>query len=194
MHNIFCLIVPRWTASLLCTCGCGSWCIDGRSDISTYVLMKMITMNETVMILREGKMWRIIIVAIYLCRADVVAQSWPPFAFPHNHKGSLSWTHLTLAHENTAHQLARCHRTAYVWPINSRCRRTADSHPRSSIPGSSTGPIVLRRHQMPPDPNTFPSIFFLQERMNLIYNPFCLFATWCPFTTSTYKNDDWSIK
>lgn len=48
------------------------------------VLMRMITMNETVMILREGKMGRIImmmkviIAAIYLCRADVVAQPRPP--------------------------------------------------------------------------------------------------------------------
>lgn len=39
----------------------------------------MITMNETAMILREGKMGRIIMMmkmiigAIYLCRADVVA-------------------------------------------------------------------------------------------------------------------------
>lgn len=51
----------------------------------------MITMNEMVMILREGKMGRIIMmmkvitVAIYLCGADVVAQSWPS-AFPHGHK------------------------------------------------------------------------------------------------------------
>lgn len=41
--------------------------------------MRMITMNETAMILREGKMGRIIMMmkmiigAIYLCRADVVA-------------------------------------------------------------------------------------------------------------------------
>ncbi len=46
--------------------------------------MRMITINEMVMILREGKMgsiimmMKVITVAIYLCRTDVVPQSRPP--------------------------------------------------------------------------------------------------------------------
>lgn len=73
-------------------------------------------MNEMVMILREGKMGRIIMmmkvitVAIYLCGADVVAQSWPlcfpsrsQMIFPLKHilKHAHTCTCFTLAHTNT---------------------------------------------------------------------------------------------
>lgn len=148
MHKIFCLIVHRRTARPLCTCGCSPWCIDGRSDISTLYCANEDDNDEWDSDDLEGGEDGRDNNCGYLpvqsrCSGAVVA----PFAFPHNHKWSLSWTHLTLAHKSTAHQLARCHRTAFVWPINSRCRRTADSHPRSSIPGSSTGPTVLWRHQ-----------------------------------------------
>lgn len=73
-------------------------------------LMRMITMNETVMILREGKMrgiimmMKVIIGAIYLCRADVVARllspSWSQMIFPSN-TCAYTRTRFTLAHTNT---------------------------------------------------------------------------------------------
>lgn len=91
-------------------------------------------MNETVMILREGKMsgiimmMKVIIVAIYLCRADAVARLLSLTV-----ANDLSLKHMrTLAHTRAhasrsltqtllvVHLLARCHSTTFVKAISGR--------------------------------------------------------------------------
>lgn len=68
--------------------------------------MRTITIKGTVMILREGKMgsiimmMKVIIGAIYLCRADVVAKAGPPSLSLTIANASSTSTRLTPARSN----------------------------------------------------------------------------------------------
>ena len=184
-------------------------------------------MNEAVMMLREGEMGRIImmmkliVVPIYLGRADVVAQPWPlcyPLHFLMIPLNTYAHSHVCACSSRSLTQtlfmpqsLACCHCTTFVKAISSRHQRNADNGTHSSTSCPSTG-ILFPRWAAPRshDCTAFhqtavlsPGPFFKT------HNPFCLpvsmflyTSTRCRFATSANSNThtckhcrlDWKVK
>lgn len=168
----------------------------------------MITMNKTVMILRVGEMGSLIIMmmkvmiiaAIYLSRADVVAQSWPLCStltvanylslkhvhvlYACSHKHCLQFIHwLAAIARHSSRQLAADARELLTI--------TPTAPPPAPLPVSSSlcqaAPLSHKDTTSPPN-RCSPSMSFHKT-----YNPFCLpvgtfsyTSTGCPFATSTH--------
>lgn len=167
-------------------------------------------MNGNVIIVREGKIggiimtMKVIIVAIYLCRADVVAHSWPlcsplrlQMICPSNiHALIRTYTHMLHARSHK-HRLQFIHWLAATARHLSRQLAagtrelptiTPTAPPHAPLPAPPVKSIHSQEDTTSPPNRRSPSTSLLK-----IYNPFCLpfstfsyTSTWCPFATSAH--------
>lgn len=154
------------------------------------VLMRMITMNKTMMILREGKMGRVMmmmkvmIVAIYLQNRCIVAHSWTSLLFRDDHK------HLSSQMPHTPRTHSHKHYQQFIsWLA------AAGRHLSRQLAVDTGKLLTLKPMAPPPAPlpvpcqtaslscennlatqPLFPSAFFSQENKQT-YNPFYLLVS-----------------